>query len=202
MRIFLAVAPNEAYQKSLEKLIATLSSGAQPLCQSSQRATQLLESLRWQTQSQWHLTLAFLGQCDTKQLHAMQEEIAALTSTFSPLTLRAEKLTWFPSAQHAHVLALSFAHSQSLAQLQHTLASGLQHHSKQALRSRPFQAHITLARCTKPIHLNKTDPMPALSEELHGLNFSVDHVNLYSSITAPEGAQYKIEQHIALVKDS
>ena len=126
-----------------------------------------------------HLTLAFLGQIHTEQLHCMLPVAEALHA--EAFTLQLDEVGHFPKPQ---VVWLGVTTPPlALQNLQQQLVRNLAQHCGYQPESRAFVAHMTLWRKVKRVDL----PM-----QFAPLDWSVNKFVLAASRTLDTGAEYSI----------
>lgn len=131
----------------------------------------------WSRPEGLHLTLAFLGVRAPEGLAPLDAAGAAVAARHRAFTLRTTGLGGFPGGDRARVLWLGVAPCPALealtADLRGTLAT-----AGEAFDSKPFRAHLTLARFRRARSVaTLTDPPPAA--------FAADRLILFES--APRG---------------
>lgn len=150
------------------------------------RISPLLQSpkIRWQPRDNWHLTLLFLGQSTIGQGLAMAAALRAPLAALSPFAVQLDPASWFPSLRHPLVIALpAHANAPVLA-----LVSAVAESAREAgvpHEARPFRGHVSIARAKRGYR--PRDELPAGAG--HG-ELRIDHVALYESVSAPDGANY------------
>jgi len=154
--------------------------------------------LKWVDPSLYHLTLRFLGETPAARLEAIAPAFAAVAAGTAPFGLRLGELTTLPRGRGARVLALALAEGASpLA----ALAAACERESRALgypAETRPFQAHLTLARSrqgeTLPAALSaqspgQTPPQPAWRAEAF---------LLVESVLGPRGPAYRVRATLPL----
>jgi 2'-5' RNA ligase len=136
------------------------------------------------TRDQWHVTLQFLG--DRADLDAVAAALTGLEVEGGPARLGGAGA--FPRPARASVLWLGFVDGgpvlQRLADAVMQRTDPLGHERE----TRPFQPHVTLARCRTP-----TDVRPvvaALGDSPFGPAWTIDTVTVYESKRLRDGARY------------
>ena len=128
----------------------------------------------------WHLTLAFLGNVPGAQLPCVEAAGAAASTACFGLQLdslgyfRTSHVVWFGASQCPTAL------SALVGRLHVSMAS-----CDIALDSRPFAAHLTLAR--KVPRRPALDPVPVFK-------WSIDSFALVESALSRTGASYRVRQ--------
>lgn len=170
-RAFVAVRPPDAVLAAVADVVATARAVAGA-------------GARWTTREQWHLTLQFLG--DHIDLDAVAGALAALAVPSGDVRLGGGGA--FPDARRAKVLWLGVVEGgeylTGVAGAVGALLSPLGH----VPETRPFHAHLTLARLARPTDVRGA--VRALGESPVGESWTVAEVVLYESQTRPEGTRY------------
>jgi 2'-5' RNA ligase len=152
-----------------------------------ERLRPLARDVAWVGRDNLHLTLRFLGGIDASLVDRVATTLAEAAAGVAAFDLEVRDLGAFPAGTRPRVLwagiGAGAAETSALAaRLDATLAPlGF------ASESRPFSAHVTLARVRTP------RPNPPLAAALHGAVFGrqhVDHASLMRSELSPRGARY------------
>ncbi|WP_243302599.1 RNA 2',3'-cyclic phosphodiesterase [Geothrix oryzisoli] len=96
-----------------------------------------------------HVTLAFLGDRSAEALLALDTLAAAVAARHAPFALRTAGLGGFPGNGRVRILWLGLAPSPALESLAQDLRDALAT-AGEAFDTKPFRAHITLARLRQP----------------------------------------------------
>jgi 2'-5' RNA ligase len=160
-RLFLALWPDGAVRSRLESIPAGIAASGRRI-----PARNL------------HLTLAFLGSLDPAAQRCVEE--AAQTVRARPCTLLLDEVGWFRRPRVLWVGA-----SQVPAQLEDLVEQLSERLTPcgYAPDSRPFRAHVTLAR--------KVDRGPLRREAIAPIEWHVDGFALVESVMLPAGADYR-----------
>lgn len=97
---------------------------------------------RFPDPANFHLTLAFLGECDAKERHAAQNILSSMI--FAPFELTFERIGRF-ERRGGDLWWAGIALTRDLKELQNALSRGLASVGFE-LDSRPFKPHVTLVR--------------------------------------------------------
>ena len=156
-------------------------------------------SLRWISLQNYHITLAFLGNIqnrDVERLHRMSldmlDEIRPeitrenLSIGLKPQLLSVSHVSWFPSNMKPHLLVLMIEKSQALVDLQKTICRKLRQ-SGFNLEKRDFIPHISLARMNSE---RKGCVVPNLDQVTLELKTPFDELVLFSSQQSSSGSIY------------
>lgn len=153
------------------------------------------KDLNWTRPAQMHVTVRFVGDVEEAQQERMIERLA--TVRVEPFILPLEGLGTFPPDRPPRVIFLGVGSGHPrLFQLRQRiddaiLACGL------PLDVKTFHPHVTLARCTPPVH-------PATRRWLHdNRDFAappirVEAFDLYSSELRPTGAVHTLRASFPL----
>ena len=148
------------------------------------------------TREQWHVTLQFLG--NRADVDAVAAALSGLPAAGG--TARLGGAGAFPRPARASVLWVGFvdggAVMQRLADAVTERTEALGHERE----SRPYQPHLTLARCRTPTDMRPV--IAALGDAAFGPAWTIDTLTVYESKTQRDGAQYTPRATIALAPDS
>ncbi len=152
MRLFIAVAPDDAARRALSRAAAALREAV---------------PARYADESLYHLTLAFLGETDAADAQRAADAMRACAVCARPFAV--------PFAGYGRfggVLYLGLSGHEALAQLAVSLRAAL---GAAGIRTdpKPFRAHITLARDAQPARLPEARATDAV--------FSVSSMTLFES---------------------
>jgi 2'-5' RNA ligase len=179
IRTFLAVDFDAAFLDEVAALAERL------------RSEPRLSAARWAPRETLHATLRFFGDTSDAQVAALRtfvKELAAGTASFAA---RAPWVHGFPARARAHVLVLDIAAGElaSLATRAEALAVSLGF----AAESRPYHAHLTLARMRKEVDVS------SFAAEAASLpSGRVTAITLYASSSSPSGAVYTPLERVTL----
>ena len=153
MRLFVAVYPPPA---ALDALAREVSDGLPPLV-AAWRAVPV---------SQWHLTLAFLGEVAQDRLSELCERLSRAAGRSSPLTLALSGGGAFPAARRGQVLWVGVRGERSALDALRRLADRVGAAARRtgiAMPARAYRPHLTLARCRDPQGVDAASMVAALS---------------------------------------
>jgi 2'-5' RNA ligase len=156
-----------------------------------QRQLQLLvANMRWVAPENIHLTLKFLGDIETSQVHAVVEQMDKAAASFAPFWLNAQGVGVFPNFRNARILWVGLAGDcNRLGAIHATLESGLESVGFRRA-SRGFRAHLTIGRTRRRVAPQTLEtslnPLTGAASEA----FRVDRLVLYKSTLKPSGAEY------------
>lgn len=142
--------------------------------------------VRWIAPSAFHLTVAFLGWCDTAGRQAVEAACAQAAATVGSFGL---SLTGAAATFGSRVLWVELAPSRELDTLASALRAALGD-AGMRVEARPFHAHITVARAGRGARLR-----PGLAQSYDGpeLSWSVERLVLMRSRLRRTGALYSVE---------
>jgi 2'-5' RNA ligase len=160
-RLFFALWPDEATRAKIDQLNLSL------ICQRVKKVR--VDNL--------HVTLAFMGCVDEKTEKAIRQSIPNITA--EPMTVFFDQLTAWSNVE---VLCLTSSHQpQQIINLVEQLAIVIGEHGVE-LDSRPYTAHVTLARKAPP---NVTVMLEPICWQ--AINFA-----LVESVSNAEGVDYQV----------
>lgn len=140
----------------------------------------------WVAEQNLHLTLHFFGELDDRRASELRALLDGTASKCPPLRITTGGLSVLPSLRAPRVLfiAADVQPTEPLHQLVRSVRKIALDLGAEA-DSRPWTAHLTLARLKEPWapDLRSLPPPPALS-------FELDAFELLSSRLRPDGAEY------------
>ena len=147
-----------------------------------------IESAKWVSSKNVHLTLKFLGYSPEELIPKIKERLSKKVKEVEPFTLELRNFGAFPSPKRARVLWLGVENG-------HDEVSILQKKVEKALvplgfekENRKFHAHLTLARLRVPQNLQEA--LSELGAEKISQAVRVDKVILFQSTLTPKGPIY------------
>lgn len=177
-RLFVATTPDAAALDALLELIATLRRAIDD------------PGMRWQAGDQLHLTWRFLGDTDDATEPRIGEALAVIARGFGPIDTHAAGWQYWPSSQAPRVLVLRLepAPANPLRASPSALAARIEdaaRHVGFAPETKPFRAHLTLARIGRLRHraVPFREPPPAIP-------LRIDHIALVQSTLGSDRAHY------------
>jgi 2'-5' RNA ligase len=154
--------------------------------------------IRWQPDSNVHLTLSFLGNVAEELLEDCQERLTACGERAQRFDLCTTRLGAFPSPLRPSViwLGIDADPADALSSLQRDVASAYRHIREER---RPFRPHITLGR-VKDVGSSNRAAIAAVLTELPASStcWRCDQVTLFESTLAPEGAVHTPLHRVAI----
>ena len=130
--------------------------------------------IRWVPSANYHLTLAFLGDIEHRDLEALHSIAQTVASSTRAGQFRLRGFEWFPSALKPRMLVAVPEPCEPLIALQRQLSREL-HRAGFHIEKRPFRPHVTLAR------LRELVVVPDLSGQIFDLDGEIDELVLFSS---------------------
>lgn len=171
IRSFLALPVPESIQYALGELAAGFA------------RQDKANEVRWVDESNYHVTLAFLGEQSMATLDQLADHMA--TSNFNDaIDLHITGLSPFPEGS-PKLLAAMVAENDNL-NLLHSVVQKSVRHTGIMMEKRRFKPHVTLGRLRKP----KKPSRLFIPQQLQ-LTEKVDELILYESILTPTGARYE-----------
>jgi 2'-5' RNA ligase len=148
------------------------------------------ESIKWTNHENIHITLAFLGDTDEKNIEIVGKMLNKKCEGFGKFELTLEGTGVFRNYNDPRVLWLGIVPSEKLILLNGFIISGLRD-SGINIEERHFNPHLTLARIK---NINDKTSLKSVMEKYQDAEFQkvpVDEVILYESILQPTGPVYK-----------
>jgi RNA 2',3'-cyclic 3'-phosphodiesterase len=143
-----------------------------------------VDGLRWTRREDLHATLCFLGSRPAREIHAIGAACGVVAGEPAAESRFGEPL-WLPG-RRPRVLAAELQDPDgALARIQAALSSALVSGGWYAPESRPFLAHVTVARAAKNARLRARALAPLPAVEIR-----CSRVTLYRSRLGPSGARY------------
>lgn len=143
---------------------------------------------RWVKPAQMHLTMRFIGEVDEAAAQAVSAALASVHST--GFAVRLSGVGCFPPRRAPRVLWVGIEKNPSLHQLYEAIELTLRQ-TGLAPETRPFAAHITLARL-KDAPIEPVQRFIEANSAFAAEAFPVREFRLYSSTLERQGAIYKV----------
>lgn len=175
-RIFIAVRIDP--EETLKKMISAFKSVLKD------------ENIKWTNQENMHLTLAFLGDTEEKQINVINSMMTNSCEGFGRFELKIKGAGVFKNLNDPRVIWAGIDISERLNQLNSLIKTGLDEAGTK-MEERLFRPHLTLARIK---HINPGNSLKDLIEKYRDTELQVVTVNeiiLYESILLPQGPVYK-----------
>jgi 2'-5' RNA ligase len=166
MRLFVAIAPPSGVLDELDAQAAPL------------RADR--DDLRWTSREAWHVTLAFLGEVDETALTRLLPRLERAAHRHHEVRLAFAGAGAFPVPRRANVLWSGLSGDRrALGNLAASVAAGASRAGATPPdKGRPFEPHLTLARCRLPADVSG---IVAALADYQGQAWSVDRIHLVRS---------------------
>lgn len=181
-RLFLALPLSEEARTAAAALAAPLRTRA--------------PRLKWVEPGLYHLTLRFLGDTEAERLPELAGAFGAAAAASAPFVLRLGSLGTLPRGRDARVLALALAEGGAPLS---ALAAALEVASRRlgyAAETRPFRAHLTLARSRQGESLPAGLLPAAASATAPGPSWRAEGALLMESELSPRGPRYRVRAHL------
>lgn len=180
MRLFVAIPLPEAVREKLSGLY------------------QPMDGVRWQSQSQLHITLKFLGETDRDQLPELIRGLKSIRHSTFQMTISG--FGTFPEKGRPKILWIGVAKQQLLKDLQQAIEQQCVEMGFEA-EDRPFVPHITLARIKGT---PRRDVISFINQhkKVRISRVPVNKFVLYESKLHPDGAIHKKVKEFPLRSES
>lgn len=176
MRLFVAVPIPAAHRLALTDAAAALRAG-------SPRA-------RWEPAEKLHLTLAFLGEVAGERVAGLLDALREAAGQQVALDLRLGAPGAFPTAARARVLWVGVEDGERLTGLQRRVAEACAPYAE-SRETKPFHAHLTLARCDPPWPAPQVERFTARLRDVASGSFSAGEIVLVESELGRGGSRYR-----------
>lgn len=150
---------------------------------------------RWVDPESMHLSLLFLGSVDGARQGALSDLLKAAFAAFEAPLLRPASIGAFPARGAARVVWMGIESDADLASLQRAVVEAAVRalERPELIDQRPFQPHVTLARCRPPWPRRR---VRELADRFSaggppGEPFCCRHGTLFKSDLRPTGAVYQ-----------
>ncbi len=144
-----------------------------------------------------HITLAFLGEIDEKELKTVIKNVSETIKKFDVFECSLSKIEAFPE-KFPRMIWISLNESKELSELYNELKKALMLRDEHG----GFKAHITAARIRpgKPARISANNRINIRTSEIkiEPLKFSVKEIKIMQSILKNEGVEYNIIKSIPL----
>lgn len=148
--------------------------------------------VRWTRREQFHLTLRFLGNVGVSKVDPLILAVRNACAACSPLTLRSERIGFFPDSRFPRVMWVSIHDSRKqLPLLQRAIAGATQTFTREAPENE-FTGHVTLGRIQR-IKRPQAEQLATLAGRMAERCFGewrVEHVDIMRSELSPAGARH------------
>ena len=147
-----------------------------------------LPAASWVRAENLHLTLAFFGEVAESALRELTASLAAATAPLAPIAARLAGAGGFPPRGPVRVVWLGVEPVESLARLAQAIREAAARAGAPA-DDKPFQSHVTLARCRRPWPPAARERLPALAPS-EPIALEIGAAALIASELAPGGSRY------------
>jgi len=173
MRLFCGIDLAEDVRERLERLLMHMRPAAH---------------LKWSPVYNLHITLKFIGEWPEEKLPQLEEALRSVPRR-NPIALEVRGLGWYPSSKNPRVFWAGLHDGAGLTTLARDIETALEPLGI-AKDTRPFSAHLTLARIKDPTPL---DALRAAIEKLELAEygaFNADCFHLFRSQPGAAGSIY------------
>ena len=179
-RLFVAIPIPEAVKDEIER------------AQDELRRALGADAVRWTKRNQFHLTLKFLGDVESRRVLGVKSQLVRACAPFAPLRLRSERVGFFPDLRHPRVVWV-WAHdaANELSRLQRAVEFAMTTFASVPVEGE-FTGHITLGRA-KQIRRPQADILARLALGMTDRFFGewvADSVELIRSELGSDAARY------------
>ena len=152
------------------------------------------QSIRWVQPNNMHLTLRFLGDSSSTQIHQMHAHLIKIPANFSPMPISIEGIGVFPNHINPRIIWAGLKFPAPLINLQSQIEIAAQQ-TGYPIETKPFSPHLTLGRVSektskpdlvKTSHLIQQNPIQKIAD------FQVEAFHLIRSDLRPGGPIYSI----------
>jgi RNA 2',3'-cyclic 3'-phosphodiesterase len=151
-----------------------------------------LSGARWVDPVNYHVTLKFLGSCETAIIENAKPVIQGL-SEFLPFTLEIGEVGAFPSVGSARIIWVGSHDVEGKAEKAYRVLDKGFAHCGIDRDKRKYHPHITIGRSrNKPVKITPDMLIPHQDKSI----LVVDRIVLYESSLMPKGAEYRIIEEI------
>ena len=178
MRTFIAIE----LSLEVQNLIASL----------QQQLQANVNSVKWITPRNIHLTLKFLGNTDIT--NKIQDKLNQITKNYPVMELETDGLGVFPSLKYPQILWLGLKENQQLIQLAGAIEKSLMDLGFPT-ENKTFKAHVTLGRFK-----SRPDLLPLTKIRPKALTQTVHDITLFQSTLTSNGPIYQILSRHTLAK--
>ena len=179
-RLFVAISLPEPVKNEIEWAQEQLRSALPRQC------------VRWARREQFHLTLKFLGNVESRRVEALVASIRAACGQFGVLQLRAGQIGFFPDARRPRVIWTRARDERDLLpSLQRAVETAAAEFTSEAPKPE-FTGHVTLGRCRR-IRRPQAEMLSMLARAMDDRVFgewTADRLEIIRSQLSPRGSRY------------
>ncbi|SMO43204.1 2'-5' RNA ligase [Saccharicrinis carchari] len=152
---------------------------------------------KWVKESNYHLTLVFIGQAKTADKVKISQALHKIVPQHAPFVISLKGAGSFQKRRSSGVLWLGVEDSTALKALHNEVNNAVLHIFPNLKNQyKDYTPHITVAR------IKDREELSAFKQRLNELNVSrrqrVDEVFLYESLSTPNGVEYKVLERFNL----
>ena len=148
--------------------------------------------VRWARREQWHLTLKFLGDVESRRLEALTTSVRGACTEFGVLQLRAGQIGFFPDARRPRVVWTRVRDWRDrLPSLQRAVETAAAAFTSEVPKPK-FTGHVTLGRC-RTIKRSQADMLSMLAQGMEDRvlgEWTADRLDIIRSQLSPGGSRY------------
>jgi 2'-5' RNA ligase len=149
--------------------------------------------VRWVGESNFHLTLKFIGYIEDNELEKLKEITKQIVCKYKSFTIEFKDLLAFPDLNRPRVICLEISDNKELLNLANELRNGIDKAGIGQKEDRPFKCHATLGRVNNP-----AGHWQALSKVKFADSFTVKSVEIIESQLGPQGSVYSVVESFRL----
>lgn len=150
------------------------------------------EKIKWENNTKFHITIAFLGDTPKIQLEQINSVIKKNTDKYKNFEVKINKFGIFPNIQNPKIIWLGIDYTNTLDELQKNIKTEL---NKLGFKidNRPFKPHLTIGRVKDQI--KNTATINELIKKYQNTIFNQQNINqiiFYESNLTPKGSIYNV----------
>ena len=150
-----------------------------------------VKNARWVPKNHMHLTLRFIGECDSHEYNIIQSCLSNITYQPFPITL--EGVGYFPPRKNPRILWIGVKPNNKLKMLRTIIDKKLEQIGIPK-ENKKFHPHITIARLRNSVKPTSIIPFLTNNSLFKSDSINIHNFHLYSSILRREGVFHQIEQ--------
>lgn len=153
---------------------------------------------RWTKLENLHVTLAFLGNRDEKEIVKVIDTVKELSKNYKPFSLSLKDISYGPSLKNPKMIWRKIELSNELRIIKTDIEQSLSENINFELDKKGFNPHITLARL-RIWDFQKMNPEErTIQQPNQDLSFNVKSIDIMQSVLKKTGAEYTILESIKL----